>query len=194
MKDNILPEEKLLRLIRKEKKADREPERKDSLAKMSSKAGVKFSSLNPKKIILTAFIASSLYLIISLIYPLLVVKKNILPEVKPEAVVEPKAETIEGPKPYDFYLKGIKEREIFGSSQIAVVTKPASTINTDLVKDISLVGIVAGETPQAIIEDKKTQKTYYLTKGQFIGEMQVEDIQEGKIILNYKGERFELYL
>ncbi|MEK6714711.1 MAG: hypothetical protein AABY43_01530 [Candidatus Omnitrophota bacterium] len=193
MKDNILPEEKLLRLIRKEKKADREPERKASLAKMSSKAGVKFS-VKPKEIILTAFIASSLYLIVSLIYPLLSIKKNILPEVKQEAVVEPKPETIEGPKPYDFYLSGIKEREIFSSSQIEVVTKPQSGINTDLLKDISLVGIIAGDTPQAIIEDKKTQKTYYLNKGQFIEEMQVEDIQEGKIILNYRGEKFELYL
>lgn len=186
MKENILPEEKLLRLIRKEKKA--------SLPQVSSRARFKFPSLKAKQIIIAAFIASSLYLILSLVYPLLVVKKNILPEVKPEAVIKPEAETIEEPKPYDFYLKGIKEREIFGSSQIAVVTKPASTINTDLVKDISLVGIVSGEPPQAIIEDKKTQKTYYLTKGQFMGEMQVEDIQEGKIILNYRGERFELYL
>ena len=154
---------------------------------------VKFS-VKPKEIIIVAFIVSCGYLIISLIYPLLAVKKNILPEVKQEAIVEPKPETIEGPKPYDFYLKGIKERQIFSSSQIEGVTKPQSGINTDLLRDITLVGIIAGDTPQAIVEDKKTQKTYYLTKGQFIGEMQVEGIEEGKIILNYRGEKFELYL
>ena len=66
--------------------------------------------------------------------------------------------------------------------------------NTDLVKQLNLVGIIAGENPQAVIEDKNTQKTYYLNKGQFLGEIQLEDILEGKIIINHKGQRFELYL
>ncbi len=69
-----------------------------------------------------------------------------------------------------------------------------SGVNIDLIKDMSLVGIIAGENPQAIIEDKKTQKTFYLSRGQFMGEFQVKEIKEGKVILDYKGQSYELYM
>ena len=76
----------------------------------------------------------------------------------------------------------------------AGTSQPAIAANVDLLKDITLVGIITGANPQAVIEDKKSLKNYYVTKGQFIGQMQVEDIQEGKIIINYKGQKYELYL
>jgi hypothetical protein len=61
-------------------------------------------------------------------------------------------------------------------------------------KEISLVGIILGEDPQAIIEDKRTQKIFYVKKGQFIEEFKLEDIEFGKAILSYKDRKFEIHL
>lgn len=68
------------------------------------------------------------------------------------------------------------------------------TLNLDLIKNLSLVGIFSGPTPQAAVEDKQNVKTYYVTEGQYIQGIRIEDIQDTKVILKYKEQRFELYL
>ena len=203
MRDNISPEEKLLRLIRGPKKKESlQPQNpvdsavgpKTSLAQQQQVLQKLTSFLNIRKIIAAAFILSSIYLILSFVYPFIAAKKEILPKIVPGKEEEARVETKEEIKPVDYYLEGA-QRQIFSSPTAAQEAgQPPTAATADLVKDITLIGIISGETPQAIIEDKKTQKTLYVTKGQFIGELQVEDIQEGKVILNYKGQKFELYL
>ena len=217
MRDNISPEEKLLRLIRAEKKTKPSPNLWDkyqggNLDKEVTadiphlKPAIKkprFSFIRPyltagniQRLIPVFLIASIVYLLISFIYPFVGLNKIELPKTPLDKMKELELKLKKESKPLEFYLQGIRQREIFGnpvgSSQETVI--PAGATEADLIKDISLVGIISGLTPQAIIEDKKAQKTYYVTKGQFIGEMQVEDILEGKIILNFKGKRFELYI
>jgi len=204
MRDNILPEEKLLRLIRGQKKQSAFTEKISTIPPQDAKTVKKrlwnFSCqkylvfLNINKIIFAVFIISCLYLIYTFVFPLLLSNNINLPKVTEEKIPEEKIQAIQQIEPYEYYLEGLKNRQIFSSVSGQESEKPAGTINADLIKDISLIGIIAGENPQAIIEDKKTQKTYYVTKGQFIGEFKVEDIQDGKIILNYKGQKFELYL
>lgn len=99
-------------------------------------------------------------------------------------------------KPLEPYLQGVRIHRIFGgiSYQAAETKEKSDKAAVDLVKDISLLGVISDDNPQAVIEDKKTQKTYYLNKGQFIGEFQVQDIQPGKVILKYNDQKFELYL
>jgi type II secretory pathway component PulC len=191
MNDNISPEEKLLRLIRGKKEKDLKtyPQKPTY---PSIQKGLPFLPL--KKLIWLAFGASCIYLIASFIYPWVALKEIKLPKTTPQKVIAPKIEPRQQIKPYESYLEGIKDRQIFSGSTTSDTEKPLSSVSLDLIKDISLVGIISGENPVGIIEDKKTQKTYYLSKGQFMGEFQVEDIKEGKIILNYKGQRFELYL
>lgn len=209
MKDNISPEEKLLRLIRGQKKQDTAIDKKPvsiNVApeiKLRDKIPVRtlfkkhLSFLYIHKayeIILVIFVISCLYLLTSFIYSWVGLRKVKLPTVVAEKInqekIEPKIEV----RTYEFYLEGIKNHQIFSRGPIAETGKPISGMNADLLKDITLVGIISGENPVGIIEDKKTQKTYYVTKGQFINEFQVEDIQEGKIILNYNEQRYELYL
>ncbi len=204
MKDNILPEEKLLRLIRGQKKQssftekistipvqDAKPE-KNRLLNFSFQKNLFFLNIN--KIIFAAFIISCLYLIYIFAHPLFLSNNINLPKVTEEKIPEEKIQAIQQIKPYEYYLEGLKNRQIFSSASGQESEKSAGTINADLIKDMSLIGIISGENPQAIIQDKKAQKTYYVAKGQFIGEFKVEDIQDGKIILNYKGQKFELYL
>jgi type II secretory pathway component PulC len=207
MRDGVSPEEKLLRLIRAPKNNQDFPKDKNSTVsngapKIKSSLRILIYSLlqkhlsfsNIRKITLFLLVVSCIYLVISLVYPWIGLKRIVLPKVTPEKIVQPKIERKQEIKPFEFYREGIGNRQIFSSAPTQGTGIPASGINVNIMKDINLVGIISGENPQAIIEDKKTQKTYYVTKGQFIGEFQIEDIQEGKIILNYNGQRFELYL
>ena len=206
MKENISPEERLLRLIKGQRKPDANiaVEKKSTIIAEPLKPAIKhstyplikryFSTLYLKRIILAAFILANIYLAISLAWPWLGLTKINLPLVVDEKVIEPKIEPKQDKKPFEFYLEGIKNRRVFVSESGQEAGKPIISADLDLMKDINLVGIISGENPQAVIEDKKTRKTYYVNKGQFINELLVEDIQEGKIIINYKGQRFELYL
>ena len=212
MKENISPEERLLKLIKGEKKSTapnlaREgkvidnkitsnisvtrPRIKDFLYSFVSRY---FTLPYIQKFILVIMIVSSIYLIISFIYPWLGLKKIRLPNIPAQKVEESKLPPEEKPKSNEDYLQGLNRSQIFISSPTPETTAVSAVPETDLIKDINLVGIISGENPQAVIENKKTQKTYYLNKGQFIGEFQIEDIQEGKIILNYKGKKYELHL
>jgi len=194
MKNPVSPEEKLLRLIRGQKKQGAQtvkPGIKISFQHLLSKYP---SHIKGRKILFWALIISCIYLVISLAYPLVALRKISLPKVNEGKISESGSEIKEQTKPFEFYQQGIANRRIFANASGQESINPASAANTDLVKDINLVGVITGANPQAVIEDKKTLKTYYVTKGQFIGEAQIEDIQEGKIILNYRGQRYELYL
>ncbi len=204
MNDNISPEEKLLRLIRNDKKPpaglektaplplQETPQDTPKAARFSVRARPEFF-LNLRRSVIAIFVASLLFLAATFIYSLFGLKKIKLPLISSN-------ERTELPKinreiiPLETYLKDIDNRHIFSASSARDTQAPANNENLDFLKKINLVGIILGENPQAVIEDKTIQKTYYLSTGQFIGGFQIEDIQEGKIILKYNGQRFELYL
>ena len=210
MNDNISPEEKLLRLIRGQKKP---------VAALAKKSTTSITVLKPtlnqpiftpfqkrlsgaqiQTAILMVFIISLFYFIFVFVYPVFKPDKMELPRITQKNAVAPKTESrSEGlkEKPFDFYLQAIKDRQIFGVPTEIETRAPAVAMGngaSESLNDINLQGIISGENPQAIIVDKKTQKTYYVTQGQFIGEFRIVDIQEGKIIISYKGQKFEIYL
>ncbi len=205
MNDNILPEEKLLRLIRGKRSNDVSADKKPGDLNADFKPQAKYSAylliqkklpfLKVDRILQAVFMTSCLYLIIVFIWPWFGAQEFKLPQATLEKGPEFKEEPARDIKPYEFYLEGIKNHPAIFSSPISQeAPKPLNQVTPDLIKDINLLGILSGENPQAIIEDKKTQKTYYLNKGQFIGELQVMDIKEGKIILNFNSQTFELNL
>lgn len=219
MKDNISPEEKLLNLIKGEKKPKpnnlpiQKPasEKEQPPLNNNLKPVVKKTKLQVPPLLLNIFtiqrclialMALSFgYLIFTFVYPLawqekLEVMKTEVDFKSPEKT---QAETENGSPSAEFYLEAARNRKLFSvpavtQAQVSQGPTALSAEGQEAIKDISLLGVISGESPQAIIEDKKTQKTYYVTNGQFIGEFQVKDIQEGKVLLNYKGRGFELYL
>lgn len=62
----------------------------------------------------------------------------------------------------------------------------------ELVKTLRLVGVSWSESPDAMVEDTKLNQTFFLKRGQSVGEMQVEDIQKDRVILRYNRELVEL--
>lgn len=187
MKDSLSPEEKLLRLIKGQKKVQ-----------VSAGAGAiakKPPANIRQKAAVLAFIIAGAYLLWNLIYPFTALKNT--PLVKPQ-LKETAQRNLnlkdDARRPIEFYRQELSGRQIFGGAQEGAAGGPASGVNVDLTKDINLVGIISGEPAQAVIEDVKTKKTYYLSRGQFIGELRVDDIQDGKIIINYHGQKYELYM
>lgn len=201
MKDNFSPEEKLLKLIKGDKKTVSIPFQEPPVEKnpdfkkpVFSFNRFYFSGINIHKILRVILAISVVYLAAALIYPLLGFRKIRLPSVSKEKNSESKSVIKEEPKPFEFYAQGIGNRQIFASSSSKSAPGPLAVANADLIKNISLIGIISGVNPQAVIEDKIAQKTYYLNKGQLIGEFQIDDIREGKVILDYRGKKYELYM
>lgn len=204
MKDSISPEEKLLKLIRGKQKENKIQESQPRLKVLDTKKEltpqsypVQNYSTAPyiKKIIYATFLVACLYLIFSFLYPWVGFKKPNLTEIESQESPDIKTEPQFQQTPVEFYLKDIQDRQIFsGSATQPQIEKPLASVSQDFIKDLKLVGIISGDKPQAVIEDKKAEQTYYLSQGQSFGELTVEDIKEGKVILNYRGYKFELYL
>lgn len=219
MKDNISPEEKLLNLIKGEKKPKPDnitiqkavPDKEPAPLNNSLNPPVKktkfylplalLNAFNIQRVLIMLIVVSFGYLVFTFIYPLL--WQDRLEFIKSEDGVrgpeESQALTRNEPQSYEFYLEAARNRKIFSAPAVAQAQASQGPTavgveGQEAIKDISLLGVISGDNPQAIIEDKKSQKTYYVTNGQFIGEFQVKDIQEGKVSLNYKGQGLELYL
>ena len=69
--------------------------------------------------------------------------------------------------------------------------KPKVTLQ-QLLAGYTFVGIIFGDEPQAIVEEKKSGQSYYLTEGQFLGEIKIEKIDKGKVSVTYDEQTMEI--
>ena len=101
-------------------------------------------------------------------------------------------------KPLSFYTNAIGRRDLFRATDIAATAGPAPAGTEDEIKKslekLELLGILLDDKPQAVIEDKETEKTYFLYEGDTIRGAVVEKILKGKIVLKHSGRTFELVL
>ncbi len=64
-----------------------------------------------------------------------------------------------------------------------------------LASRLTLMGIVPGNPPQAVIEDAQTKKSYFVSQGQVVVEDAVLDqVLENRVILDLDGQKIELTL
>lgn len=101
-------------------------------------------------------------------------------------------------QPLAYYMQEIEKRDLF-KSVIAERTdqaqvQPARLKLDEIAKTFALKGIVAGEAPQAVIEDTKAGKTYFVTKGENIGEITIEEISGSKVKIKFGDQTIELVL
>ena len=100
-------------------------------------------------------------------------------------------------KDYSAFLQTVRREKIF-ASVYTEKTKQDTGIDrkkiSDTIGNLKLVGIVSKEPPKIVIEDKKTNKSFYLREGEsFLGGIQVEKIGKNSVVLDYYEEKFELY-
>ena len=81
-----------------------------------------------------------------------------------------------------------------GDGQPPPKSRSSETVK-QLAARLSLIGVVSGEPPQAIIEDPSSGKSYLVSVGQAVVEGAVlKEVQERRAILELDGETFELSL
>lgn len=103
-------------------------------------------------------------------------------------------------KNISYFLDRIIKRNIFsiGEIQKPVAPTPAVVINSGpddsaRVKDFSLVGIAWSANPEAMIEDKKNKRTFFVRRGDPVdNSIRVVTIFKDSVILNYRGKEYEL--
>jgi hypothetical protein len=210
MQKDINPEERLLRLIRNKNKEGSGSTSAVSQTSLSDKSKY-ISKLFQKQILqrlakdffqnifslkkLKLFLISLIIIFLGYgVFELFFFREGSVEHLKSAGKIDLKPEIKEVPLPqpssFDYYANKMNKRDIFTPSfvQEQSVQSPYQA----QIANLRLTGIVVDKQPQAIIEDTKLKKTYFLYKGDYIADMRVEEISESKVILSYSGERFEL--
>jgi len=116
----------------------------------------------------------------------------------PDKIVTDTPEPVLGLQSISYYLEKIRGRNIFSSTQSpqkAVGEKETDAVpeGEDPSGDCALVGIAWSEDPEAMIEDKKLSRTFFVKRGQSLSNgVRVVTIFKDKVILSYRSKEFEL--
>jgi len=199
MQENNSPEEKLLNLIKQGKagpKSNKSVEPTKSALTVFGKVAFKKkksgsrSLLLANRILVIVVISVLVYLVLSFIFPYTSATK-IPDKVSPIREI---AGQVEGQKkdPLTHYTNTLNRRQMFKMYEpprpkAMEKEKPRVTLQ-QLLGGYTFVGIIFGDNPQAIIEEKKSGQSYYLTAGQFLGEIKIEKIEKGKITVSHGEE------
>lgn len=87
-------------------------------------------------------------------------------------------------------------RELFGAPVIREepsVTEGGPSL-PELAKDIVLVGVITGDNPQAIIQDRRTRQTFYVSEGESVLGFKIKKVEKATVILERNGETIKLSL
>jgi len=97
-------------------------------------------------------------------------------------------------QPFSFYQEALKKRDIFKMGERVAVGGPEliSSKAAQASESLKLVGISWSVQPDAMIEDSKAGKTYFVKKGAMVGDFRVEGIYKDKVVLQYGLESIEL--
>jgi len=167
------PEGKLLNLIRKAQ----------SKAKIGRDLKI-FTKINILLIVIIA-IVTIIFLADVFIFKEKVAIEPVVPDI-------PSVKTIQLPQAQS--VTAVKAEEVIAGND-AGTDKNAELKNIsreEILGNLNLLGIITGDNNQAIVEDKALKKTFFLYKGDSLGELKVYDIKDSAVILEYKGEKIEL--
>jgi hypothetical protein len=97
---------------------------------------------------------------------------------------------------YENYQKVFEGRNIFKTigEPPPMITVERSASFSELTRNLYLSGIIDGEKPQAIIEDRSNGQIHYVESGDFIGSIQVISVGSDHVILRYGDEEGQLTL
>lgn len=105
-------------------------------------------------------------------------------------------------EPKDYYLDKVGKRDLFSLADEMARKKEAAFKEQakqdrlspiqEVTEGFKLVGISWSDKPDAIIEDTRLQKTYFVQRGHMINDVKIQAIFRDKIILRYGTEEIEL--
>lgn len=95
-----------------------------------------------------------------------------------------------------YYVEQIRKRDIFkiGPKTVSKETAPAAPPSAliEATQHLKLVGISWSRDPDAMIEDSRALRTFFVKRGQMIGRVKIEAIFKDKVVISYDGEEVEL--
>ena len=205
MPQEITPEEKLLRLIKEGEKTPHEAEshpevtltqEQELYAQKASKLRTPFPLAFVQKFSGISAVFSLLF-IFMLGYQFLF-GRPVLPfssglHIEGEAFQLPSV-SIKTADNFDSFQKVFEKPNIFKMiGEPPPAHLPDATVHfSDLIKNYSLSGIISGEKPQAIIEDRSNGQVYYVQDGDFLGPVQVIEVGADHVSLRYGDEEGKL--
>ena len=201
METPLTSEEKLLRLIRQKDKGStsfpnnpKKDERVKSTSKGFSLPAIDFLILTNRLLIIVclgifAYLLTKYFFVEKKPMPttLSSIEKTKEDNVSPK-VIKPDV------KPLAIYQQTVSARDIFELPwEKETVTESADpSTSQDLSQQIKVVGIMLDRDPKAIIEEISSAQTFFMSKGEHVGNAVVEDIQEDKVIFIYNNKKVEL--
>lgn len=208
MQENLTPEEKLLHLI-KEGAPSQKPKNEEapisepiSLSSQPQRlvSPPKSSLVNLIKTLTKIGIYLNLFLLMILGYQF-IFGAPILPlphhnDKDISSLPLPSMETNSDEK-FDQYIEIFSKKNIFKSFGEAPPLMQSGEISRtieDYLKNLFLSGIISGISPQAIVEDRSNGQFYYVSKGDFIGSLQVIEVGDNYILLKYGEDEGRLTL
>jgi len=147
-----------------------------------------------------AFVVLVAYLAVSVTVSALRLRKDI----KLKIAVEKAPEGAEYPiasflKATSYYLEKARERDIFRmggkapASGSSLASRGPSQRVLEATQNLKLVGISWSDDPDVMIEDTKTQRTFFLKMGQMIDNtIKIEAVFKDRVILTCEGEQITL--
>jgi hypothetical protein len=93
-----------------------------------------------------------------------------------------------------YYLDKVAVRDIFkmGPKNPLIAKGGPSEKAMEAAKNLKLVGISWSDNPDAMIEDSKAMRTFFVKRGDVIGDIKIEAIFKDKVVLNFAGEDIDL--
>lgn len=211
MENKNSPEEKILDLIRNngvEKKDFSNPN--ISIEESESKLKIKKDDvILPKKIdggktnvfmllnrvLIVVILLALIYVVLSYVYPYkgkAIISKEDELNISSEGV----GESLEQMQPATHYIDILSKRQMFKMFEVpkpksAEPQKPKITLQ-QMLGGYTFIGILFGDNPQAVVEDKKTGQSFYLTAGQYLGEIKIDNIEKGKVSVSYDDQKMDI--
>jgi len=98
--------------------------------------------------------------------------------------------------PLSDYIGTISHRQIFKiyeppRPKIQAPKKAKPSIQ-QVLSGYTFVGIIFGNPSQAIIEEKRSGQSYYLSAGQYLGDIKIEKVEKGKVTVSYNGKTMDV--
>lgn len=208
--NNFHPEDRLLRLIRGEKKEQTGSKKPVKFSVRSDRLKQVLSVLKTEPVISTNRILPVIISILLIYTAYIWIRPGTSEEIliPSSRVIDSRVVSLKGIdkkqqinlkiqnlKPSSFYSSMAKKRNLFKQLAANPVILPEVGIGIgQLVKDLKLIGIVLDERTQAIIENRKTKSVHYVNEGSTVGELRVSKISESSVTLSYGLETIDLFL
>jgi hypothetical protein len=164
--------------------------------KMSAPSKFSISFVLVNRVLLVAVISFAVYVVGDTVASALSLAH--LPNIVPQGEkIGPGSEGKVSPlKEESYYIEKVNSRDIFKEYKEAdqrKEKKEAPASENEAMKNLSLVGISWSADPDVIIEDKSQQKTYFVKRGQTVGNgVKVEAVFKDKVVLSVEGQEYEL--